>query len=442
MPSHRTLVVALSCLLVGGLVGAVVPAAAAPPPRPLCDACGEPFEATAESQGVSLSVDRSTATITVHGNGTATWTVHNHLASDATADRLRANHTLLTEITENAMWDAEFLAATVSDDGVVTMRYRDPGFASRSVGGVLRSGAFTERFGYGTIAGLGADRLTVVAPEGTHVGRTVPGASVSDDGGRMTLTAYTDGRIVTFVPRTAVLGPLLGLVAVATLLGPVLLVNALAYVVLPTAVFALLVAGIAGVLPSPPRNSDLVRERPGSSLAATGLLVTALSVFAADGLALLGRSTLPLFGTGIAFVALGVLCSRGSVRERLTYRRLVGVAVVGTAVATAVTVAGTAAVGRDALTHSLVTGLPFLVPAFALLPAGYALGRGNRRLAVGTAAVGFGVSMLPFVPYTTPPVGIGSLRMLLVTGYAAIVSIIGVPLLVVGSAFPTRESGS
>ena len=248
MATRRLLYIVASCLLVGALLGAVSPAGAAPPPRPVCDACGESFTATAGSHDVPLTIEESTATVTVHENGSATWVVQNHVASSETTARLRANHTLLTTIADDAMWDTEFRRANISTEGVITLRYRNPEFATQSVGGVLRSGAFTERYGYRNLDGLGADRLTVVAPNGTHVGRTVPGATVSDDGSRMTVTQFTEGRIITFVPQDALLGSLFSLLAVGSLLGPVLVLNALAYVALPTAVFTLLIGAIAGTL--------------------------------------------------------------------------------------------------------------------------------------------------------------------------------------------------
>lgn len=440
MAKRRLFHIVLSCLLVGALLGAVSPAGAAPPPRPVCDACGESFAATAESHGVPLTIEESTATVTVHENGSATWVVQNHVASSETTARLRANQTLLTTIADDAMWDTEFHGANISTDGVITLRYRNPEFATSSVGGVLRSGAFTERYGYRNLDGLGADRLTVIAPNGTHVGRTVPGATVSDDGGRMTVTQFTEGRIITFVPQHALLGPLLSLLAVGSLLGPVLVLNALAYVALPTAVFTLLIGAIAGTLAWLDWDDSRIQDHLGSSLAALGLLVTTLSVLAGGGVSLFGGTAAPLFGTGIAFVALGGLCTRPSIRERVTYRWLVGGAAVGAIVAAGVTVAGAVAVGQHGLTRSLVTSLPFLIPAFVLLPVGYALGRQNRRLALGTAAVGFAISMLPLVPFLTPPLGMGILLVFLVTGYAVLVAIVGIPLLIVGAAFPARES--
>ena len=440
MSSHRTLRIVLCCLLVGSLFGAITPAVAAPPPRPLCDACGDSFESTAKSHGVVLTVERSTATVSVHENGSSTWVVRNHLADSESTARLRTNVTLLADVADGAMWDTEFLGANVSPDGVVTMRYREVNFAERSVGGTLRSGAITEAYGYQNLDGLGANRLVVVAPEGTHIGWAVPGATVSDDGRRMTLTRLDEGGFVTFVPHDAALGPLLSVLAVLSLVGPTIVVNAFAYIALPTAMFALLVGAAAGALSWLDLNFERIRNTAGVSLAVGGALVTTFSLLATGGVSLLGGAAAPLFGVGIALVSLGVVFSRPAVRERTTFRVLVAGAAFGMIVAAGSTVAGAVIFDQNGLTLSLLTSLPLLVPVFLLLPAGYALGRENRRLAIGTAAAGFALAMVPLAPFTSPTIGLGFLLVLAVTVSAAIVAVVGTPLLVVGASLATARS--
>lgn len=204
---HRTsLLTAL--VLAFLLVSTVVPTAAAPPPRPLCDGCGDSYAETAAEFGVDIDVTESTAVVHVHENGSATWVVANHVADSAGIDRLRANASLRAAIADRAMWDTEVLSTSVSDDGVVTTRYREADFATESFG-VTRSGMFTQSVGYANMEGLGADELTIVAPEGTRVGATVPGSTVADDGREMTLTSFDteqEGEFVTFVPVDAPLG--------------------------------------------------------------------------------------------------------------------------------------------------------------------------------------------------------------------------------------------
>lgn len=433
MSPHRTFRIALCLLVVVSLVGAVAPGAAAPPPRPLCDACGDSFEETAASHGVALTVERSTATVTVRENGSATWVVRNHLAGDGAAT-LRTNASLRADIAGRAMWDAEFRGANVSANGVLTMRYREAEFAERSVGGAFRSGAFTEAHGYRNLDGLGADRLVLVAPPGTRVGWTAGDATVSDDGRRMTLTQFEEGSFVTFVPRDAWFGPVLSALAVGSTVGPALALNALAYVALPAAVFALIVGAVAGALSRFDRDVERVRSSIGVGLGVAGALVTTLSLAASGGVSLLGGAAAPLFGVGIGLVVVGAVFSRPEIQERVTYRVLVAGAAVGALVAAGATVAGAVAFDQNGLTRSLISGLPFLVPAFALLPAGYALGRSNRRLAVGTAAVGFALALMPVTPITSPVVEFGSLFVLFATASAAVVAVVGAPLLVAGAS--------
>lgn len=440
MAPHRLLHAALLCLVCAPLIGAVTPAGAAPPPRPLCDACGESFESTAEFHGVSLTVTQSNATVSVHQNGSATWVVRNRLADPSDSTRLRTNERLRTNIAERAMWDTEFLRANVSADGVITLRYREPGFAERSLGGTFRSGEFTEAYGYRNLDGLGADRLVVTAPEGTRVGRPVAGATVSDDGRQLTLTEFDEGRVVTFVPSDTSLGPLLSLVAVGSLLGPVIAVKALAYITLPAAVFTLLVGAAAGGLAWLDWNLDRRQDSTGVALAGIGALVTALSLLAATGISAVSGAAAPLFGGGSALLLCGLALSRPNIRERVTYRTLVVGAVVSTAIAAGVAIAGAPLFAQNGLTLSLLSTLSFLGPVFGLLPVGYAVGHGNRPLAMKTAAIGFVLAMVPSLPVLPAPFGLGVLFGPVATAYAAVSVLVGAPVFIAGVSLGVTPS--
>ncbi|MFC6729347.1 hypothetical protein ACFQDG_11910, partial [Natronoarchaeum mannanilyticum] len=166
-------------------------------------------------------------------NGTATWIVRNRLDDSTGTEELRSNASYRDRIADGAMGDAELLAANLSEDDVLELRYRENDFAERSVRGTLRSGEFTSAYGYRNLDGLGADRLRVVAPEGYQIGWTVAGATVSDDGSRMTLTELDDRGLVTFVPRDAALGWLWSSLAVAELVAPSAAANALLIAVTP-----------------------------------------------------------------------------------------------------------------------------------------------------------------------------------------------------------------
>ncbi len=87
---------------------AATPAASAPLPEPFCGPCGGSFTEEAQRYGetngvenVTFGIEHSTATIRVHDNGTATWTVKNRLASEETARYFRENGWMLDEIAEN-----------------------------------------------------------------------------------------------------------------------------------------------------------------------------------------------------------------------------------------------------------------------------------------------------------------------------------------------------
>ncbi|UPW00441.1 hypothetical protein M0R88_18300 [Halorussus gelatinilyticus] len=430
----RALHFVVCALVVCSALGVVAPGSAAPPPRPLCDACGDSFEETAAAHGVTVTVERSTATVSVARNGTATWVVRNRLAGGAGTERLRENDTLRAEIGERAMWDTELVAANVSSAGVLTLRYREPDFAEASVGGTLRSGEFTDAYGYWNLHGLGADRLVVVAPERTEVGWTVAGATVSDDGRRMILTDFEDRGFVTFVPEDTALGPLLSLLSVGALVAPRIGSNLVAVVLFPTALFGLFVGSVGTFVSRSDGLGARVGETVGTVLAAVGVLLTAGALLAGGGLSLLGGAAAPLFGVGATAVVFGALLRRPAVRARATYWRLVAAGAVGVALAAGATLVGALAFDRNGLTYSLLSSFPLLVAVFALLPAGYAFGRGNRRLAVATAAVGFALSTLPFGSLLSPTTGFGPFVAVFVAVYAGVVAAVGAPLLVVGAS--------
>ncbi|WP_224332599.1 hypothetical protein [Haloprofundus halobius] len=436
---NRPLWFALLCatLLATSLVAPV--ADARPPPRPLCDGCGDSFAETAADRGVDLSVEESTATVRVHENGSATWVVRNRVADAEAATRLRANATLRETIADRAMWDTELLSTTVSEDGVLTARYREPEFAERSAGGTLRSGAFTESYGYRNLDGLGADELVVVAPDGMRVGWTVPGSTVSEDGRRMTLTEFTDadeGDFVTFVPEDSAFGAVLSPLAVTEKLGPVAALNLGVFVGLPTAFFATLVAGIAGAvswLSTRSGHFERVENYAGTGLLTVGVLAAAYPLLSIT-VFRMGGFDAPMFGIGVGLAAIGIGLSVGDVREHATFRTVLVGAAVATCLAAAAAIGGAALFDASGVTTALLSSLPFVVPAFALLPAGYAIGRGDRKLGVATATLAFALPVLSWSPLTTPVAGMSLLLVLFTGVYAVALAVLGAPLLLVGAS--------
>lgn len=440
MGSRRGVSLAVLFVLAAAVLGAITPGTAAPPPRPLCDACGDSFEATAEAHGLPLTVEQSTATVVVDDTGTATWVVRNHLAESEATARIRANESLRTELADGAMWDTEFRDATISPDGVMTMRYRDPEFAEPAVGGVLRSGAFTEAYGYRNLDGLGADRLTVEAPDGMRVGWTVPDATVSSDGTQFTLTTFERPGFLTFTPRGSLLGPVLSLLAVGALAGPAIALNAVARFVLPAGAFGLLVGAVGRVLSRRDPPTERVTDHVGIGLVVVGGLVTTLALVAAGGVSVLGGAAAPVVGVGIATAAIGLSLTRPAVRDAVSYPVLVAGAAVGVVLAAGVTVGAALAFDQNGLTRSLLASLLPLVPLFALLPAGYALGRENSRLAVGTAVVGFALATIPFASGALLAPQLPSLALVFAIIDLVGALVLGSPLLVSGFVLSRTRS--
>ena len=113
----------------------------------------------------------------------------------------------------------------------------------------------------------------------------------------------------------------------------------------------------------------------------------------------------------------------------MSYRSAVVIGALGGLVAAASTITVAAVTGR--LTPWLLSNLLVLVPIFALLPAGYAAGRGRRRLAVATATAGIVLGLLPAVPVTGSAVPILLALNATVIGLSA--AVVGAPLLVLGA---------
>ena len=119
---------ALGVLSVVGVLAVVAlaagPATAAPPPQELCGVCGDELERTAEEKDIPLTVEHSTATITVGEGGTGHWHARVRLSSTA-AERLAANATLRESLVRETLDrrtvvdDPRNLATGVENDTLV-----------------------------------------------------------------------------------------------------------------------------------------------------------------------------------------------------------------------------------------------------------------------------------------------------------------------------------
>jgi hypothetical protein len=370
---------ALVCALLG--VALAVPATASPRPVQVCSPCERGFESAAHTNDVDVRIERSTATMRVHRNGSATWTVENRLNDTAAFE----NASLRRAVAEEAVvvHDARLLSTSVDGDSV-RLRYRTPDVATEAPGGVLRVTYFRDDPGAMIRSGLGADRLTLVAPDGTTVGRALPGADVS--GREMTVTSFDgagDGPFVTLVPEDDPLAPLWSLLAVALPLVPVVGRNLVFLVALPTLVFVGGLGAVARAVSAAgldPAAADPDRR----ALGIVALGAVALAHPLAPGAFALGGVEPPLLAGAVGAIVLGGTLAVPAVRARLSLARLAGL--VGLAVVVAI---GTAFALRATTFHvgdGVARRLLPTLPVYAATLVGYAAAHGDLRRALAAAA--------------------------------------------------------
>jgi hypothetical protein len=391
----RTLV---ALALVGALLGVALatPATASPRPVQVCSPCERGFESAAHTNDVDVRIERSTATMRVHRNGSATWTVENRLNDTAAFE----NASLRRSVAEEAILvhDARLLSTSVDGD-TLRMRYRTPDAATDAPGGVLRVDYFRDDPGAMVRSGLGADRLTLVAPEGMTVGRALPGADVADDDRRMTVTSFDgggDGPFVTLVPAGDPLAPLWSLLAITLPLVPVVGRNLALLVALPTLVFvgglravawAVSAAGLDPAAANPDRRA----------LGVVALALLALAHPLAPGVFALGGVEPPLLAGAVGAVALGGALAVPAVRARLSVARLAGLVGLAFVVAVAVGFALRALTDLH-VSEPVVRRMLVVLPVYAVTLVGYAAAHGRLRAALATAAAAFALVLVTTFP--------------------------------------------
>lgn len=419
----RTKCVLLVLFLCGPLV--LPTAMATPPPRPVCGVCSDGFVTAGTVHNVSVTVTNSTAVVRVHGNGSAIWTVTNRIEGDT--ERLHNDSRLLERIARDAARTPP-ISATITGD-TVRIRYRTDGFAVRSIGGAMGSSYFTAQE-YRNYAELGADRLAVVAPEGMEMGMTLSGATVSGD--RMTITSYDDRRAgpITFVPKGSPVGPLLSVLAVLAMVGPIVVRNAVVFLGPSIAMVALITWGAMRSFSRTEAVLSGVVERGSMFCAVGGLLL--IGSLVADGMtgSLIDGAYRLVIGGGALFVYGIVLIILPWSKSWTTYWRLVGCVLV---------IAIPAVAGVLVFPRRSLSLLVLLVAVFGFVPAGDALGRGDTRTALLTAVSGFFPAMIALPPLYTPSLGKSLLLVPLYIGVVSVVAVFGLPLLVAGSSL-TEQS--
>jgi len=431
----RAIVVAL---LVGSLLGGALAATVTASPRPIavCSPCERGFVSAAQSHDLPVRIERSTATMRVHRNGSATWTVENQLNESAPFE----NASLRDSIARDAIsvHDGRLLSTSLSGD-TVRMRYRTPTAATDAPGGVLRVDYFRDDPGTQIYTGLGADRLTVVAPEGMVVGRPLPGADVS--GREMAVTTFEgrgDGPFVTFVPETDPVAPLWSLVAAALPLASILARNLLFLIAVPTLVFAgglRVLAWAAGAV-----GLDAGTAHPDRrALGVVALALVALAHPLAPGLFALGGIEPPLLAGAVGAVALGSSLAVPAVRARLSLARLTGLV----ALAFAVTVAVGFVLRAIPELHAgdgVVRRMLLTLPVYAATLVGYAAVHGGLRRALAAAAAAFALVLVTTFPILSQGGTLYFLGVVVAAIGAVAGVVVGIPLFLLGHGLPDGES--
>lgn len=435
----------LAALLLGAvlLAPAVVgPVTASPMPTSVCSPCDRGFEAATESHDLDVRIQRSTATVRVHANGSATWTVRNRL-SGADVSAFVEDPALLEQVASEALGHRgvavhrqTLLGVEAGEGDVVVVRYRTPDFAHRTLG-VLRSDHFRDRPGAYLLTDLGADRLTVVAPEGTAVAAGVPGASV--EGREMTLRAFEsagDGPFVVIAPEGAALGGLRAQLAIGLALAPIVAKNLLWLVLVPvgllTAAFAATSRGVAAGVPT---ASATRARRAGVVVAGLGALAALLSFGAPTAVGGVHASAVLLAG-GVGTAAVGGVAAW---RPDRFGRREHGLALVG-----GLALGGIAALARSAVGGLSLHGAGIFTVALPLLsllglPLGHvAAHRGRRHWLLALAGIAGLYALL--VVLTRPMAEMGGtlyfLGPILLSILAVLAGVLAVPLLALGALLP------
>ncbi|WP_436928666.1 hypothetical protein [Halosimplex halobium] len=426
---------------------------ASPQLDPVCRACGSSFADAADDRGYDVTVTNSTATVRVHANGSATWTVTNRLDgadADALAEPDAAESVARAAVREghglpHVYEEGSLTVESVAVEGrSVTVRFTDPDAGTRRLGTLVVDYFHSDGVQGGWI--LDVDEFTLVGPPGATVLNDPAGAVDSEyappeatptvDGGRVTWRGstaeehgpvfYEDLYVVYGDPETAgwrVAG------ATALSSAPLWLGNLGSFVVPTAFVFAgvlfVVVAGVGGLL------SSGRGVQPKQVAALGGLAAVAVPVVS-PGEWLVGLAATYLVAGGA-----------GTVAPRLL-RSLRGAAALGVASLAAVGGAYAALeglLGDPVVFESAVELAVYHLPLAGGLLVGRALaeyraGGGLRPVLFGAAVAltGWFVAGAVYVPFASTPFGL----VLFVMGFAAVAAAIGASPLVALAAEPSE----
>lgn len=449
--------VALPALLVTALlVATLAPVLASPQPDPVCGACGSAFEEAAAEEGLAVNVTNSTATVRIHANGSATWTVTNRVNRSA-ASRLHEQPARLDRVGRRAAtagWglpgvyeepEVQFGSATI-DKRTVTLRFTDPDAAERHAGVLVVDYLHSDGVRGGWI--LNADTFTIVGPPGTTVVNapseaidreyTPPNAIPTVDGRRVTWqgsaenayqAAFYDDVYLAFAEAGTPVWQVDAALTLAT--APIWIDNIQTYVLPAVAVYGVLLLGVAVAT----RQVAMTAVNPDrfamavAAIGAVGVVVGGLAPMVDQPGWFVGIAAIYLVTGTAALVRPGTL--------RSTWRAL-GVGVAGLA-GVAVVLGGLSLAGRGfgfglgvgtfpPALRGILFHLPLgVAPAFGV---GLARGvrRGPRRASLGAylgALASLAIAGAVFVPVASRPFG---LVIIFTVGGAVLAAVFGLPL--------------
>lgn len=417
----------------------VAPALASPAPVSACPPCDRGFTNAAAAHGLDTAVAESEATVRVHENGSARWTVRVVPTNESALHSLAENESLALAVAGDSFGvrygdgiDHELLGADVVD-GAFVMTYRTLDVVET---GPLETHVLTyfrDSPGAYVYTDLGADELTVVAPEGLTVARGF--GEVSGD--RMTATALPEtrnGPFVVFVPEGTPLPGAVGWLAVGSALGGVILRNTLLFVVAPGSV---LVAGIAGIRRFVRAGKERRLERLGGVVAIGGVAALAGAVYAEpDALPELTGTLLLGLLFGGTLLGLAAAVARPEIRTHLSPKRLLAAGV-------AVAVVGVVVQGffRGGTLHRSVTIGMSLLPGIVALGWADAAQEGEKTPTRLFAVVA--VAIVALLLASAPLTAVGGALFLLVPIFLTVISagvvVAAVPLYLLGAAGAAAE---
>ncbi|MFD1588116.1 hypothetical protein ACFR9U_14120 [Halorientalis brevis] len=425
------------------LLGAAPAVLASPQPDPVCGACGSSFEEIADEEAIQLNVTQSTATITVHENGSATWVVRNRLAA-ANATRLADHPDRVESLGQRAAADGWGLPhvyeeGTVTFQGAhlanrtLTIRFRDPDAGTRHLGILVVDYLHSDGIRGGWLST--ADRFTIVGPPGTAVvnnpqapfegeysepeskptveNRTVtwPGATGDDRWG-----FYEDVYVAFSDPSTHAYHADAAL-ALAT--APIWLDNVMAFVLPAAAVYAGLLVGVSA-LTWRVRASAIPQDEFALGIVGLGVLGLVIAGFGA-----LDNGPVWVAGPALIYLITGSVAAVRPACLR-TLRGCLGVAAASMVGVIGLTVGyGLGDPATEKVILGALYGATFLLPVVIAPAFGLEIARDRQVHAILGGTIAFALAGMVFVPYDSRP---WMLVLMLTVGGAIAAAVLSLPL--------------